>query len=69
MGWFWRLVGVEHTARLRNVEVEFASAGPHGSLQLWEDAVQACKDAGIYRSAADAARILVDGRPNAVTRW
>lgn len=66
MGWLARALGIEHVAELRGERVEFASSGKRGSHMLWSDAVQACKDAGIYRSDRDADRILVDGEPN---RW
>ena len=68
MGWFWRLVGIEHTAVLDGHEVEFCSTGNRGSHELWADAIQACKDAGIYKRGSDADRIVVDGFPNRIAR-
>ena len=63
MGWFWRLIGVEHIGELNGQTFEFVSAGTRDSIMLWDDAIQACKDAGLYRKASDAKRIIVDGRP------
>jgi len=68
MGWFWRLVGVEHVGELDGRRFEFVSAGTRGSMELWSDAIQACKDAGLYRRASDAHRMRVDGAKYTVGR-
>lgn len=53
----------KHTATLNGRTIEFSSYHLDGSHYLWSDAVQACKDAGIYRETGDADKMLIDGRP------
>lgn len=65
----WRLLGVEHTATLRGETVEFASSARKGTWMLLSDAIQACKDAGIYEHARDADKIRIDGAPYRWSRW
>ena len=65
---FWKLVGIEHTAELRGHVIEFCSIGKRGSPELWADAIDACKRAGIYESGNDAERIVVDRFPNEIAR-
>lgn len=62
MGWLSRLCGIEHTAELRGRRVTFTSSARSRSWMLLSDAIQACKDAGIYEHWSDGDRVLVDGQ-------
>lgn len=64
----WRLLGVEHVAELRGKRVVFCSPAKRGSWALRSDAIQACKDAGIYELPSDGESLLVDGR-RGYGRW
>lgn len=68
MGWFWKLMGIEHTAELRGETVTFYSAARRDSYVLRSDAVQACKEAGIYKLPSDGDAVLVDGK-RGYSRW
>ncbi len=57
----WNLLGIEHTAELRGERVVFYSSAKRYTHMLFSDAVQACKEAGIYKSSSDASRIILDG--------
>ena len=52
-----------HTASMNGKTIEFRSYHFENSFYLWSDAVQACKDAGIYLKDRDADKMLIDGRP------
>jgi len=60
VNWFMRLLG-KHEAELRGQKVVFWSHGRRDTWVLHSDAVQACKEAGIYKSDGDGERVLVDG--------
>lgn len=51
----------KHKAELNGETVTFSSYHRPGSSGLHGDAIQACKNAGIYRKFSDADRIKVDG--------
>lgn len=57
----WKLLGVEHTAELRGQRTVFYSSAKKYTSALFGDAIQACKEAGIYKSSSDASRIILDG--------
>lgn len=56
MGW------LKHTAELNGHKVVFYSIAKSGSVELLTDAVQACKQEGIYTKVQDYYRIRVDGQ-------
>ena len=51
----------KHTAELNGGSVKFYTLHRFGSFSFRGDAIQACKDAGLYHDSKDADRILVDG--------
>ena len=53
-----------HVAELNGGSTRFQSYNT--GFWLESDAIQACKNAGLYRSADDASRIRIDGIP---VRW
>ena len=53
----------KHTAEMNGVEVEFKSCHFEKSYHLWCDALQACREAGVFREKEDADRMLIDGEP------
>ena len=50
-----------HVAELNGGSTRFQSYNT--GFWLESDAIQACKDAGLYKSEEDACRIRVDGEP------
>ena len=57
----WKLLRVEHTAELHGKRVVFCSSARKYTYALMSDAIQACKDAGIYETSGDASDIILDG--------
>lgn len=47
------------TAELHGERVEFLSYFKPGTFGLWSDAVEACKQAGIYKRQEDADEIII----------
>jgi len=63
MGRFQHAWPRKHVAEMNGGSVEFRSYHFDDSYHLWSDAVQACKDAGLFLKTGDGDRMLVDGRP------
>ena len=53
----------KHTAEMNGVEVVFKSCHFENSYHLWSDALQACRDAGIFHERGDSDKMLIDGEP------